>query len=293
MPRTTRLAIPGDPHDPEGLTALLHRYLLWLETHNFAANTVKVRRLQLARFLGWCEERSVTRAADVTPDLLERFQRHLFYYRKKDGQPLSISSQSHWLTSLRGWFAWLKDQRVLERNPAVELQLPREEKRLPRHALSESEVEAILAQPDVSRPSGLRTRAILETLYSSGLRRQEVLSLEVTDLDRPRRVILVRQGKGNKDRFVPLSERALAWIDTYLAEARPRLLGDQPTASPLLFVTHGGGATHPNQLSSQVRKLLRRAGIAKAGACHLFRHTAATLMLDHGADIRHIQVYRP
>jgi integrase/recombinase XerD len=271
------LPIPGDESDPQSLCQLLRRYLQWLETHNFAANTVKVRRLQLSRFIRWCDDRSVTRAAEVTAEMIERFQRHLFYYRQKNGQPLSISSQSHWLISLRSWFAWLKDQRVLEQNPALELQLPREEKRLPRHALSESEVEAIMAQADLSKPSGLRTRAILEVLYSSGLRRQEVLSLHLTDLDRQRRVILVRQGKGNKDRYVPLGARALAWIDKYLAEARPRLLGDQETASPLLFVTGRGRQVHANQLSSQVRQFMNQAGITKGGACHLFRHTAATL----------------
>jgi integrase/recombinase XerD len=283
------LPIPGDPRDPQSLCHLLHRYLQWLETHNFAANTVKIRRLQLSRFIRWCGDRSVTRAAEVTAEMLERFQRHLFYYRQKNGQPLSISSQSHWLISLRSWFAWLKDQRVLEHNPALEMQLPREEKRLPRHALSEIEVETIMAQADISKPSGLRTRAVLELLYSSGLRRQEVLSLHLTDLDRQRRVILVRQGKGKKDRYVPLGERALAWIDKYLAEARPLLLGAEETASPLLFVTQRGRQVHPNQLSSQVRQFMNQAGITKVGACHLFRHTAATIMLDHGADIRHIQ----
>jgi integrase/recombinase XerD len=130
---------------------------------------------------------------------------------------------------------------------------------------------------------------VLELLYSSGLRRQEVLSLHLTDLDRQRRVILVRQGKGKKDRYVPLGERALAWIDKYLAEARPLLLGAEETASPLLFVTQRGHQVHPNQLSSQVRQFMNQAGITKVGACHLFRHTAATIMLDHGADIRHIQ----
>jgi integrase/recombinase XerD len=281
--------IPGDASDPAGLAALLQRYLQWLETHNFAANTVNIRRLQLARFIRWCDDRSVTHAAAVTAEMIQRFQRHLFYYRKRDGQPLSISSQSHWLTSLRSWFAWLKDQRVIELNPALELVFPREEKRLPRHALSESEVEAILAQPDIAKPCGLRTRAILELLYSSGLRRQEVLSLELSDIDRGRHVILVRLGKGKKDRYVPVGERALHWLDKYLAEARPLLLGAAETPSQLVFVTQRGRAVHPNQLSSQVRRLMNQAGITKVGSCHLFRHTAASLMLDAGADIRHLQ----
>ena len=282
-----RKPIPGDATDPQGLTALLHRYLVWLETHNFAAQTAGIRRLQLSRFIAWCLERSVTQADSVTPQMLERFQRHLFYYRKQDGGPLSISSQSHWLTSLRSWMAWIKDQGVIQSNPALDLQLPKEEKRLPRHALSREEVEAILEQPDITRPCGLRLRAILEVLYSSGVRRREVLNLELGDIDRERRVILVRLGKGNKDRFVPLGERALHWLDKYLAEARPQLCDDPQ--QQIVFVSAQGSPLHANYISSLVRRLMNQAGITKKGACHLFRHTAASLMLDAGADIRHLQ----
>ena len=282
-----RKSIPGDPSDPRSLCALLHRYLIWIETHHFAANTVSIRRLQLSRFILWCLERSVTLADEVTPEIVERYQRHLFHYRKRDGQPLSISSQSHWLTSLRGWFAWLKDQKILEQNPTVEMQLPREEKRLPRHALTCEEVEAVLAQVDVTTRVGLRTRAIMEILYSTGLRRAEVLNLHLSDLDRERRVVLVRKGKGNKDRFVPIGERALAWIDKYLLESRPHLLDDP--AQPL-SVRHRVGPPAASERSLGTRAPLHaEGGRGQKGACHLFRHTAATLMLDRGADIRHIQ----
>jgi integrase/recombinase XerD len=165
---------------------------------------------------------------------------------------------------------------------------PQEEKRLPRHALSQEEVEAVLEQPDITRPCGLRMRAMLELFYSSGLRRQEVLNLELSDIDRPRRVILVRLGKGKKDRYVPVGERALFWLDKYLAEARPQLCRDDPQQR-LVFVSTTGHALHANCISSQVRRLMNRAGITKGGSCHLFRHTAASLMLDRGADIRHLQ----
>ena len=283
----TKNPIPGDSSDPQGLTALLQRYLVWLATHHFAENTVNIRRLQLSRFITWCDERSITQARDVTPALIERFQRHLFYYRKKDGGPLSISSQSHWLTALRSWFNWMTRERLIQQNPAAEMQLPREEKRLPRHALSLVEAEAVLAQPDISTALGLRDRAMLETLYSTGLRRAELLSLEESDLDRERTTLLVRRGKGNKDRFVPIGVRALAWIDKYLRDARPQLVDDPTTTT--LFLTSTGRRLHPNQMSALVRRYLLRAGIAKPGACHLFRHTTATLMLNGGADVRFIQ----
>ena len=219
--------------------------------------------------------------------MLERFQRHVYYYRQRNGQTLSLSSQSHRLTALRSWCAWLVKQRVLEQDPARDLVLPREEQRLPRQPLSVSEVEAVLAQADLSTPHGLRNRAILELVYSTALRREEALRLEHTDLDRERRTLLVRRGKGKKDRCVPIGQRALAWLDKYLAEARPLLARRAET--PLLFVSKNGHPLHANQLSKIVRDYLRGAGITKPGAVHLFRHTTATLMLDAGADVRYLQ----
>ena len=181
----TKKLIPGDASDPAGLTALLYRYLVWLETHHFAENTVNIRRLQLSRFITWCDDRSVTLARQVTPELIERFQRHLYYYRKKDGQPLSISSQSHWLTSLRSWMKWMKDQRIVELNPALEMVFPKEEKRLPRHALTQEEVEAVLAQPDITRPCGLRMRSHPRTaLQQRPQRARKCCGLEQSDIDR-------------------------------------------------------------------------------------------------------------
>ena len=99
--------------------------------------------------------------------------------------------------------------------------LPRDEQRLPRHTLSQSETEAVLVQADISTPFGLRDRAMLEILYSTGIRRAELAALELSDIDRDRKTLLIRLGKGKKDRVVPIGERALAWIDKYLAEVRP------------------------------------------------------------------------
>ena len=113
------------------------------------------------------------------------------------------------------------------------------------------------------------------------------LGLHLGDLDRQRGTVLVRRGKGNKDRFVPIAPRAPAWLDKYLAEVRPRFLADPHT--PPIFLTRTGKRVRADQLSAAVRQYLLKAGIAKQGACHLFRHTAATLMLEGGADVRYIQ----
>ena len=122
MRRYFRKPIPGDASDPDSLTALLERYLLWMETHHFAEGTVVVRRLTLSKFLLFCHQRSVTKAREVTREMIARYQRKLFYYRKRDGGRLSLSSQSHWLTALRSWFNWLTRERLIDHNPAAEMQ---------------------------------------------------------------------------------------------------------------------------------------------------------------------------
>jgi integrase/recombinase XerD len=279
--------VPGDTSDPRSLATMLHRYLVWMETHHYAAETVYVRRTTLSMFLRWCAEREVHRAAEVSCAMVERYQRHLYYYRKRNGCPLSLTSQSHWLIALRSWFTWMTRERLIPTNPTTEMQLPREEKRLPRHALTESEAEAVFEQIDSETVFGLRDRAMLETLYSTGMRRRELGRLELPDIDRERGTVLIRSGKGRRDRVVPIGRRALAWIDQYLARSRPRLVVDH--RSRVLFITKTGRAMHPNQLSMLVRRYVERAGITKPGGCHLFRHSAATLMLEGGADVRYIQ----
>ena len=113
MPRHFRKPIPGDATDPESLTALLEQYLLWMETHHYAQGTVAIRRITLSKFLRWCHDRTVAKAKEATREMVERYQRHLFYCRKGNGEPLSVSSQAHWLTALRSWFAWMARQRLI------------------------------------------------------------------------------------------------------------------------------------------------------------------------------------
>jgi integrase/recombinase XerD len=172
-------------------------------------------------------------------------------------------------------------------NPASELELPRRARRLPRHVLSIEEVEAVMRQTDTGATMGLRDRAILETLYSTGMRRMELLNLHLADVDLGRGTVLIRQGKGRKDRMIPIGERALLWIGRYLARARLHLVTAPDEG--VLFLTRDGENFNPEWLSNIVARYIDQAHIGKRGACHLFRHTMATLMLEGGADIRYIQ----
>jgi len=145
----------------------------------------------------------------------------------------------------------------------------------------------VLAMPDVREPLGLRDRAILETLYSTGMRRTELIRFGVFDLDQERGTVMIRQGKGKKDRMVPIGERAVRWIDKYAGEVRRELV--LAPDDGVLFLTQEGEPLSTVRLSQLVRDYVRRAEVGKTGACHLFRHTMATAMLENGADIRYIQ----
>jgi integrase/recombinase XerD len=153
--------------------------------------------------------------------------------------------------------------------------------------LNKDEAEQVLMQPDLVERLGIRDRALLEFLYSTGIRRMELLRLKLYDVDQKHGLVTIREGKGRRDRVVPVGDRALAWLDRYLIELRP-LLVLKPDDG-VLFLTSMGAPFTPNHLSWLARRYVRAAGIGKNGACHIFRHTMATLMLEGGADIRYIQ----
>lgn len=275
-----------DPLAAHPMLPYMNAHLEWAGVKGFTPETVGSRRLAIRRFITWCDERGLKQPTDVSKQVVERYQRHLFYYRKPDGKPITTGTQIATLSHARAWFRWLARENHILFNPASELELPRRPRQLPRVVLSWPEVESLLAEADVQTPSGLRDRAMLELLYSSALRRTEVTLLAVYDLDLDRRLLMVREGKGRKDRMVPVGARATVWLDKYLLEARPKLLAyDHMT----LFVSDYGEPVKPAFVAARVRTYLDFAGINKPGATHLLRHACATHMLEGGADIRFIQ----
>jgi integrase/recombinase XerD len=145
----------------------------------------------------------------------------------------------------------------------------------------------VLALADTTTPVGMRDRTMMEVLYATGMRRMELARLALGDIDAERGVVMIVEGKGGKDRLIPMGERALHWVDRYLQEARPQLAWNQTEAT--VFLGREGHPMNPMWLSTTVARYVERAQLGKKGGCHLFRHTMATLMLEGGADIRFIQ----
>lgn len=276
-----------NPNDPEGFAAHLNRFLNHLAMRGYSPHTLRDRTHAIKRFALWAIERGIDKPKDITRPIIERYQRHLFYHRKGDGTPLSFRTQGARLVPVRAFFKYLARENWILYNPAAEIELPRPERRLPKAVMTAEEAEAVLAQPDIESVVGLRDRAILEVLYATAIRRLELVNLKVWDVDRARGVLSVRQGKGAKDRIVPMGERAMAWLDQYHDKARPGLVSGPDEG--WLFLTLQGTQMEAKRLSERVRGHIERSGIPKTGSCHLFRHTAATQMLENGADIRFIQ----
>lgn len=274
-------------HTTNEIFTMAEKYFERLEIKNYSKETIKRRREHMKLFIAWCLDRDIVAPHQVTRNLLERYQRYLYRYRKEDNKPLSIRTQEQRLVTLKTFFKYLAQRHYLIYNPASELELPKQARRLPKNILTQEEAETIINIPNIHDLFGFRDRVILETLYSTGIRRTEIARLKLYDFDIERGTMLVREGKGKKDRMVPVGSRAAKWLEKYLNEVRPKLVMEPDDGH--IFVTQLGTGFSPNAVGQLVRKYIKKAKIGKEGSCHLFRHTMATLMLENGADIRYIQ----
>ncbi len=273
-----------------GMTGQSLFYLDSDAMRNCSPRTIEANQGTLLRFDRWCEQRSVLTPADLKEEVISGYRRYLFHWiSEATGQSLSANSQACALTIVRSFCQWLTRNEVIPGDPTLGLQIPRAPRRRLADVLTTSEAVALLCQPDITTPLGIRNRAILETFFSTAIRASELGNLEPADVVAERGLIQIRGGKGDKDRVVPISRSALDWIDKYASDVRPGALrGDGPHK---LFLSTTGKSLTRESLALIVRQSLRSAEIEKRGACHLLRHTAATLMMENGADLRALQVY--
>jgi len=285
--RTMNYQRPVVAVEHTGFYPYLLKYFEAIRLRGYTESTAHRRESQLRGFIGWCDERGLSQPNEVTKPILERYQRHLFYYRQENtNKPLTVRTQNNYMASVRAFFKYLTQQNYLLYNPASELVMMKQPTTLP-VVLSEAEVESLLQQPDTNDPLGVRDRAILELFYSTGLRRSELCRLELQDVSFSRKTLFIRQGKGGKDRLVPIGDRALRWLTHYVEQVRDQLL--LSTDNLTLFLSDYGDAYRGGKVGSMVKRCMKKAGIDVSGSCHLLRHAMATHMLEHGADIRFIQ----
>jgi integrase/recombinase XerD len=287
--KTTRRRVSAAPEAlaHNALTRYQAAFHEWEAVVAYSPRTIEAQRHAIGRFIAWADERGLMKPQDITRPILERYQRHVYHHRKANGQPLTVSAQLGLILPLQAWFKWLTKQNHILYNPAADLDLPTRPKALPKGLLSIGQVEDVLNGCDVAKSEGLRMRAMLEVLYSTGIRRFELAGLKLFDVDVERGALMVRQGKGSKDRLVPLGDRACAWVDKYLREVRPELATGADDYR--LFLDDDGRGFTPERIGDLVRRQLTQAGIEHPGSCHLFRVACATHMLENGADIRFIQ----
>jgi integrase/recombinase XerD len=266
----------------------MEKFLEALKTNQLSKSTLRTRRFYLRVFLDWCGERNVEEIGLVTQGLMERYKKYISQYRNRvTGKLIAIDTQNHFIIAVKTFFSFLTEKEVIGKDPCIHLKLSKLPQRLPKNILSVSEVERILSVPDVKTPLGIRDRAILEFFYSTGIRRFELGRLKVLDIDFTNATVFVEQGKGKKDRLIPVSRRALDWAGKYMEEVRFGLLrGEDPG---YLFLSHQGRKLDESSIGSMVTEARKESGVMKNGSTHMFRHTTATLMLENGADIRYVQ----
>lgn len=251
---------------------------LWLES-GLSQNTVEAYRRDLLAFSAWLAKIDIDLAAATQQDI-QRYQSQ----RMREGR--KVRSEARLLSSLRRFYRYLIREDLRDTDPTAQLESPRLGKPLP-DSLTEQEVEDLLAQPDITDVLGLRDRTMLELLYASGLRVSELVGLKQEQVNM--RQGLVRCiGKGNKERLVPLGEVALDWLQQYLYESRPGLLNGKVTDD--LFPTRRGKAMTRQAFWYIIKRYASQAQIEKHLSPHTLRHAFATHLLNHGADLRVVQL---
>lgn len=253
------------------------------ENLRYAPRTITGYVREIKRLLVWLHEKNQPLVDIRTDDLME-YQSDLYKRRRKDGKPFTSGAHKNAVMAIKSFFRWLYRRNLLLSNPSAAIEYPKIERRLPRVILTKEEAKKILDTPKGNTPRVLRDRAILETLYSTGIRVSEASNLTPDDVDTEERVLRVIQGKGRKDRNVPLTRLAALAIETYLVKARPRL-----GRGRFLFLSTRGRKMDTQALNSVVHAWAKKAGIKKRVTCHTFRHSVATHLLKGRADIRHIQ----
>lgn len=287
------------------LKLMAERFSEWLEAINYSPKTRVNYTRDVKLFLAWLSENTaINSIVEVTPAQLQQYQIALYNFERHPKEPatkektaaveghesqrLSVGTQANRLAAVRKFFSWLLSEQQIAYNPASTLQLPKQPQRLPRGVLTKSEARRLIEATPITKPRDIRDRAILETLYATGIRRAELIALTIYDADLQTATLRIEHGKGNTKRVVPLTQSAIAALKLYLETARGLFVCE--AGQVRLFVSsRSGGPLDDDDIVRIVVKAANRAGLRKHVTPHTLRHTCATHLLKGRADIRQIQ----
>ncbi|MGD8743744.1 MAG: site-specific tyrosine recombinase XerD [Granulosicoccaceae bacterium] len=252
--------------------------MLWME-RGLSDNTLRAYRSDLQAFANWLTGNGISLLAAQRQDLLG-------YLADRSKQGVRVRTSARMLSSLRRFYQYLVREGRLQEDPSARIDAPRLVRPVPKY-LTEDEVDKLLAAPDTSVALGLRDRAMLEMLYASGLRVSELVGLQMPQINLLQGVVRI-SGKGGKERLVPVGEEALLWLERFVRDSRPDLLRGRPCDA--LFPTRRGAGMTRQAFWHLIKRYAQQAGIAKHLSPHTLRHAFATHLLNHGADLRVVQM---
>jgi len=264
-------------------------FIKHLKVKGLAPGTIYYKEIYLNDFFEYLNEHGIYKVDGITPSMVEDYNKAIFCKTgkntKKKLAPRTIFAKLYVIVQ---YFEYLAENKIIFINPALYLDLPKFKESLPKYIPTEKEVDALLARPDTSTYIGIRDRAILETVYSAGIRRQEVINLNVYDIDFANGILRVNQGKFKKDRTVPLGRAAGRWLERYIKEARPKWVKQK--SEPILFVTIEGNSMKSQTLHYNIVKYASESVPGRRITCHSLRHACFSHMLRGGANLRFIQM---
>jgi len=261
-------------------------YLNHMKTLGRSYYTIRAAKYGLKDLAAFLEQEKASHIEDLTTDILYEYQQELAFHLTAKGKLLTLRTQAQALGIIKAFTRFLKEQDYLVSDPGEAIRLPKKPKRLPKTILNGNDIKKLMDAPDARTNQGYRDRAILEILYDTAIRRSELSSMRISDLDLNAGYALIR-GKGDKERVVPISKRVCAIVNNYILAVRPCLL--QGKDDGYLILNRWGQRMDPNSIWAVVKRCVHLARLKKDVSTHTLRHTCATHMLRNGAPVRHLQ----
>lgn len=263
-------------------------FLEYLKAKGYRQGTIVYTEIYLDNFFSYLKEKEIYQTNNITPTIIEDYKRYTFNLKsKRTKKNLTLRVVFTRLNVVKKYFYFLNQQKYILIDPAKKLSLPKLPNYLPKNILNEQEIKLFLEKPNIKTKVGLRNRAILELFYSTGIRRQELINLNIYDIDEQKRTIRINKGKNQKDRVVPIGKIASIYLEKYLRTVRNK--NTKSKIDKALFITIGANRLKPQTLNYTIKKYTKKICREKKVSCHTLRHSCATHMLRGGASLRAIQ----